>query len=162
MLLREAHGEHRDQRARIVDVHGGERDQLRAAQRDHRDRPAARAVALRDDAAQQLAAAAFTGVLGGADVAQVQPALREAHHLDPLGDRGVDQPGVGHQAHLAQLRALTVEERVAFRRIAVRAGDRQHPGKASCPNGFRDEPGVIDRQLDGVGCWVHQVSSATN
>ncbi|GAB4945715.1 hypothetical protein MAHJHV47_46490 [Mycobacterium avium subsp. hominissuis] len=41
---------------------------------------------------------------------------------------------------------LTVEERVAFRRIAVRAGDRQHPGKASCPSGFRDEPGVIDRQ----------------
>jgi hypothetical protein len=90
--LRQTDGEHRHQGTRIVDVHGGERDQLRAAQRDDRQRRlAGHTGALRDDAAQQLGTAALTDVLRGAHIPQVQPSLRETHHFDPLGDRGVDE-----------------------------------------------------------------------
>jgi len=51
----------------------------------------------------------------------------------------------------SELVALTVEERISLRAIAIRRGDREHPRKTAGSNGFRDEPRLVDRQLNGIG-----------
>src|SRR6516225_7548454 len=154
--LRQTNTQDRNEPARVVNVHGGERDQLRSAQGHNRlGGPTGGAGTLRDDAAQQFAGAVRRGILLGARVAQVEPPVGKAHRPDPVGDHRVDRSVLRHQAHPGQFGPLALEERPPLRGIAIRRGDRQDPREAARPNGFRNEPRVIDRQLHGVGFGTH-------
>ena len=63
------------------------------------------------------------------------------------------------QLETTEASQLSFEERFALRGITIGRGDREYPWEAARPNGFRDEPRVIDRQLDGVWLRAHLRSS---